>query len=110
MPGSGINKYGCADKVEMNFISTSNLIQIGTNYYNLGLAGFVADDDWGSDPVTEFITKEKKANKAYLIGQLTFSHSDIPAVPEPATWAMMIGGFAATGAMLRRRNKNAALA
>ena len=27
----------------------------------------------------------------------------IAAVPEPATWAMMIGGFAAIGAMLRRR-------
>lgn len=27
----------------------------------------------------------------------------IAAVPEPATWAMMIGGFGAIGAMLRRR-------
>jgi hypothetical protein len=26
------------------------------------------------------------------------------AVPEPATWAMMIGGFMGAGAMLRRRN------
>ncbi|WP_367255337.1 PEPxxWA-CTERM sorting domain-containing protein [uncultured Phenylobacterium sp.] len=25
------------------------------------------------------------------------------AVPEPATWALMIGGFGMAGAMLRRR-------
>jgi len=30
------------------------------------------------------------------------------AVPEPATWAMMIGGFGMTGAMLRRRRLVAA--
>lgn len=28
---------------------------------------------------------------------------NIGAVPEPATWALMIGGFGAAGAMLRRR-------
>ena len=33
-----------------------------------------------------------------------------PAVPEPATWAMMIGGFGLAGAALRRRRAAAALA
>jgi len=28
-----------------------------------------------------------------------------PAVPEPATWAMMIGGFAMVGGAIRRRNR-----
>jgi len=28
-----------------------------------------------------------------------------PQVPEPATWAMMIGGFGLTGVAMRRRNK-----
>lgn len=32
------------------------------------------------------------------------------AVPEPASWAMMIGGFAVAGAAIRRRRKVAALA
>lgn len=31
----------------------------------------------------------------------------ITAVPEPATWALMIGGFGLTGAMLRRRSGSA---
>ncbi|QND75279.1 PEP-CTERM sorting domain-containing protein [Tardiphaga robiniae] len=31
-----------------------------------------------------------------------------PAVPEPSTWAMMILGFAAMGAMTYRRRKIAA--
>lgn len=31
-------------------------------------------------------------------------------VPEPATWAMMIGGFAAVGSMVRRRKAGAVLA
>jgi len=33
-----------------------------------------------------------------------------PGVPEPTTWAMMIGGLALTGAALRRRRKDAAFA
>jgi hypothetical protein len=33
----------------------------------------------------------------------------IQAVPEPATWGLMIMGFALTGAMLRRRSKAVAL-
>jgi len=28
---------------------------------------------------------------------------DLPAVPEPAAWAMMVGGFGLTGGVLRRR-------
>ena len=33
-----------------------------------------------------------------------------PAVPEPATWAMMLLGFGATGMMMRRRNRRTVLA
>lgn len=34
----------------------------------------------------------------------------MPAVPEPATWAMMISGFGLTGAMMRRRRRAASAA
>ena len=37
-------------------------------------------------------------NQSYLTGTL-----NLPAVPEPATWAMMIGGFGMVGAAARRR-------
>jgi hypothetical protein len=33
-----------------------------------------------------------------------------PAVPEPASWAMMLTGFAAAGVALRRRRRTTALA
>jgi len=34
---------------------------------------------------------------------LTSRLAPTPAVPEPATWAMLIGGFAVAGAALRSR-------
>lgn len=36
---------------------------------------------------------------------ITFFDTGAPAVPEPASWAMLIGGFGAMGAALRRRQK-----
>lgn len=38
---------------------------------------------------------------------LTYDYTPAGAVPEPATWAMMLAGFAATGAALRRRRHTA---
>jgi len=35
----------------------------------------------------------------------TFTLTQAAAVPEPATWAMMIGGFGLTGAAMRRRRR-----
>ncbi|NJC34330.1 hypothetical protein GGR88_001804 [Sphingomonas jejuensis] len=34
---------------------------------------------------------------------VTFTLERVAAVPEPATWAMMIGGFALVGGLMRRR-------
>ncbi|WP_241491759.1 choice-of-anchor E domain-containing protein [Sphingomonas endophytica] len=46
--------------------------------------------------------------------KLTFDYTPAGAptgaVPEPATWAMMLAGFATTGAALRRRRRRAAAA
>jgi hypothetical protein len=39
------------------------------------------------------------------LGEVRFNSADVGAVPEPATWAMMIGGFALVGATMRRRHK-----
>jgi hypothetical protein len=37
----------------------------------------------------------------------TLNIQTVPAVPEPATWAMMLLGFGATGLMIRRRRRPA---
>ncbi|HLZ77584.1 PEPxxWA-CTERM sorting domain-containing protein [Phenylobacterium sp.] len=42
--------------------------------------------------------------------RVEFLSSTEGGVPEPATWALMIGGFGGMGAMLRRRRQAAALA
>ncbi len=44
--------------------------------------------------------------KDFVIDRVYLTATDsIPAVPEPASWAMMIGGFGVMGAALRRRRK-----
>ncbi len=45
-----------------------------------------------------------------IIDNLRFAASQQGAVPEPSTWAMMLFGFGAAGAMLRRRKVSGALA
>jgi hypothetical protein len=43
----------------------------------------------------------------YIHDHGTFTTSKIAAVPEPATWAMMLGGFGVLGGALRRRQRTA---
>jgi hypothetical protein len=42
---------------------------------------------------------------ADVSGTFRLLNDSTPAVPEPATWAMMIGGFGLIGAAMRRRQK-----
>lgn len=42
-----------------------------------------------------------------IVTSLSATAAATPAVPEPATWAMMIGGMGLTGAAMRRRRRQA---
>ena len=75
----------------------------GQNYHTL----FIANDN-------DFVPDVAGPNRFYVFG---FQDGDLPnyvaesiAVPEPATWAMMLTGFFGLGGMLRGRRRQGAAA
>lgn len=101
----GVNINGCADRVTVNFNSQSDYFDIGGEHYALDVVGFLV----GGNPATNFLTVEDQSNRAELRGKLVL-YTDATAVPEPASWAMMIAGFGLVGAAARRRKGQMALA
>jgi len=93
---TGINANGCADNVTMNFNSNSEVFVIDGKEYTLNIDGFLVD----GSPSGGFWTKEQAVNSAYIRGKIDL-YSVASAVPEPTTWALMIVGFGAAGAMVR---------
>jgi hypothetical protein len=95
---TGINENGCADRVRTNFNSQSEFFTIGGENYALDVVGFLV----GTPPVqvTNFLTKERAVNEAFLLGRVVLYTN---AVPESATWAMLIAGFGLVGAASRRQ-------
>lgn len=57
-------------------------------------------------------TSDDLAKLRFTSGQnaFEFDNLNVQAVPEPATWAMMIAGFGLVGGALRRRSTNVTLA
>ncbi len=43
------------------------------------------------------------AQNPFVTGFVTATSAPVSAVPEPATWAMLVGGFGLAGGMMRRR-------
>ena len=72
----------------------------------------VAYNDYAGG-VAKFYTSYLDAYTATLPGDIGFrtfvDEAAAPAVPEPASWAMMIGGFALAGGMLRQKRVSARL-
>ena len=70
------------------------------------LATYDNNSSLATSPVVQYFSAPFATDKgiADVTGTgLTFS-ATVAAVPEPATWAMMIGGFGMIGASLRRRS------
>jgi hypothetical protein len=72
-----------------------------------------ARSSFGMTAVDAFFTLTTKNNPAAERNQAVFTLGQVGvpvnAVPEPATWAMMIGGFALAGAAARRRTRVASV-
>ncbi len=96
--GVGVNVNGCADRVSVNFNQQSGFFTIDDVEYALDVRGFLV----GNEPANLFWTQEGVSNSAFLRGQVVL-RSTAGAVPEPATWAMLITGFGLVGAAARRR-------
>jgi hypothetical protein len=62
-----------------------------------------------SDGVTGYTGYALVDNGGSHISEIDFRAASAPAVPEPATWAMMILGLGLTGAAMRHRRRVSAL-
>ena len=92
---------GTIDTTNFNFFDeTGNLQQVGVA---VRLPSGLVED--------RFFKNRLNGNTMFLPENIKiFVRSDVDAVPEPSTWAMMILGFAGIGFMAyRRRNQSASL-
>ncbi len=80
--------------------SSNSLVSTGLNAIN----------PWSGEPPTFFLLNQLGGGTAATAGQAagTLGGPSVAAVPEPASWAMLIAGFGLTGAVARRRRALAA--
>jgi len=64
-----------------------------------GAGSFLFSSNGNANPANDFTATGELAVNTLTIARV----GDITAVPEPATWALMIGGFGLAGASLRKR-------
>ena len=80
---------------------TGNSSNGAVGFYSLTEVGF-ALGDLGARTLTS-ATITGNGYETLILGATAVSPSAGPAVPEPATWAMLMIGFGAAGTALRRR-------
>lgn len=89
--GGALNLIGYAGTIAANGVLVSGSLSGGNGTYTL---------NFGSCPSlysTFYLTSNNNSADGYRINEIT------TAVPEPATWAMLILGFGIVGTAMRRR-------
>jgi choice-of-anchor A domain-containing protein len=99
------NVAGLGERVIWNFYEAQN-INFTTGFYGSVLAPFAKATN--SNVIEgSAVFGSLNQNGAVRLGGYNGSLAILSAVPEPATWAMMIAGFGLAGSMIRRRNRQA---
>jgi hypothetical protein len=100
----------CNDKVTVaDSGDFGGAFQVGDDFYSLSLSGFQTFNGSSWANKSSFITGEGASSTAKIRGQLSMT-TITSAVPEPATWAMMIVGFFGAGSALRSNRRKGLMA
>lgn len=95
--GTPPNQNGCADRVTVSFLNTSESFDINGDIYTINIVGFRI----GNNTFTEFWTAENALNTATLVANVTLRSA---VIPEPG--ALALAGIALLGAAAARRRRS----
>ncbi|MBU1049978.1 choice-of-anchor K domain-containing protein, partial [Candidatus Bipolaricaulota bacterium] len=101
----GGDSNGCYDKVTFPTGTPSEVFRSGDSKYTLTILGF-STSPTGSNPISEFVTKEKTNNTAYIVGKITLVCTDPVITAAPSNQTLLEGATAvftttATGTSLQ---------
>lgn len=104
------NSAGLASSILFNFADATDITLMGSWAGNI-LAPNASVTAANGGFFGSLIANNVTSSSEFYMGRFSgYDRVTPPAVPEPATWAMMIAGFGLVGSMMRRRNAQAAIA
>jgi hypothetical protein len=95
----------CSDALSVSILSGTGTFMANGQEYTLFIDGF---RNVAGNFSSLFIGDEDTITTASIVGR--FAPAVTPSVPEPASWAMMVGGFGLLGSAMRRRPVQGTLA